>query len=142
MQLNFLAAGSSSWSFILILVAMGVVMYFSMIRPQKKQQQKRQEMMNQMKKGDKIITIGGLHGVIDTLDNDAKTVVIDSDGVYLTFNLSAIRQVEPTTANIPGVTSTPEAKVEDQTDNKTDDKPDASEAADAKSAENDQKADK
>lgn len=74
---------------------MGVVMYFSMIRPQKKQQTKRQEMFNQMKKGDHVVTIGGLHGVIDAIDNDAKTVVIDSDGIYLTFNLAAIRDIQP-----------------------------------------------
>lgn len=111
--MNFLAA-SSNWSFILILVVMGAVMYFSMIRPQKKQQQKRQDMFSQMKKGDRVVTIGGLHGVIDSIDNDAKTVVIDSDGIYLTFNLGAIRDVKPQgTPNVPGVTTKAEPKTEE-----------------------------
>ena len=75
---------------IMLLIFVGF-MYFGMVRPQKKQQQKRQEMLNQLKKGDPIITIGGLHGVIDSIDQQAGTVVIDSDGIYLTFNLSAVR---------------------------------------------------
>ncbi|MCD2256765.1 preprotein translocase subunit YajC [Lactobacillus sp. CC-MHH1034] len=91
---------------------MGVVMYFSMIRPQKKQQQKRQEMFSQMKKGDRIVTIGGLHGVIDSVDTAAKTVVIDSDGIYLTFNISAIRDVQANTAVPTGTTSAPAATAE------------------------------
>jgi preprotein translocase subunit YajC len=41
------------------------------------------------------VTIGGLHGVVDTINNADKTVVIDSDGIYLTFNLGAIRNVTP-----------------------------------------------
>ncbi|MDN6223388.1 MAG: preprotein translocase subunit YajC, partial [Lacticaseibacillus paracasei] len=44
---------------IMLLIFVGF-MYFGMVRPQKKQQQKRQEMLNQLKKGDPIITIGGL----------------------------------------------------------------------------------
>lgn len=122
MKVNFLAA-SSNMSFILILVVMGVVMYFSMIRPQKKQQKKRQDMFSQMKKGDNIVTIGGLHGTIDSIDNEAQTVVIDSDGIYLTFNLGAIRDVKPVgTAAVPGITEKAEAKeVEAETeDAKTD----------------------
>ncbi|EOR85518.1 preprotein translocase subunit YajC [Latilactobacillus sakei] len=83
-------------SFLIILVLMMVMMYFMVMRPQKKQQQKHQEMVNQMKKGDQVVTIGGLHGVIDSVNNDTKIVVLDCDGVYLKFNLSAIRIVEPT----------------------------------------------
>ena len=71
-------------------------------------------MFSQMKKGDRVVTIGGLHGVIDSIDNDAKTVVIDSDGIYLTFNLGAIRDVKPQgTPNVPGVTTKAEPKTEE-----------------------------
>lgn len=85
--------GNGNISMIVLLVAFFAFMYFFMIRPQKKQQQKRQEMLNGLKKGDPIVTIGGLHGVIDSIDQQAGTVVIDSDGIYLTFNLNAIRGV-------------------------------------------------
>ena len=85
--------GNGNVSMIVLLVIFVAFMYFGMIRPQKKQQQKRQEMLSQLKKGDPIVTIGGLHGVIDSIDQQAGTVVIDSDGIYLTFNLNAVRGV-------------------------------------------------
>lgn len=74
-------------------VAIGAIWF--MQRAQKKQAQARQEQLNAAQKGDQIVTIGGLYGVIDEVDTDAKTVVIDVDGVYLTFELSAIKRVLP-----------------------------------------------
>ncbi|MBF0787216.1 MULTISPECIES: preprotein translocase subunit YajC [unclassified Streptococcus] len=71
--------------FPLIMVAMLGFMMFS----QRKQQKKRMEALNQIKKGDEIITIGGLYGIVDEI-NDQK-VVLDVDGIYLTFERSAIR---------------------------------------------------
>ncbi len=65
-----------------------------MIRPQRKQQQKRQEMMNQLNVGDEVVTIGRLHGVVDSIDNEAKTVTLDCDGIYLVFDRMAIMRVE------------------------------------------------
>lgn len=61
-----------------------------MIFTQRKQQKKHQEALNQIKKGDEIVTIGGLYGIVDEI-NDQK-VVLDVDGVYLTFERSAIRR--------------------------------------------------
>ncbi|EGF42420.1 preprotein translocase subunit YajC [Lacticaseibacillus rhamnosus MTCC 5462] len=57
-------------------------------------------MLSQLK-GDPIVTIGGLHGVIDSIDQQAGTVVIDSDGIYLTFNLNAVRGVASRPATQP-----------------------------------------
>lgn len=93
---------SGSYSMIILIVVMFAFMYFGMMRPQKKQQQKRQQMLNEMKKGDKVVTIGGLHGVIDSIDKTAGTVDLDLDGIFLTFNLSAIRVVDqPAAAAAP-----------------------------------------
>ena len=83
---------------IILVVIMFAFMYFGMMRPQKKQQQKRQEMLNSMKKGQKVVTIGGLHGVIDSIDKANGTVDLDLDGIFLTFNLTAIRTVGDTPA--------------------------------------------
>lgn len=80
---------------IIIFVLMIGAIWF-MQRTQKKQAQERQNQLSAAKKGDKIVTIGGLYGVIDEVDTDAKTVVIDVDGVYLTFELGAIKRVIPT----------------------------------------------
>lgn len=71
--------------FPLIMVAMLVFMIFS----QRKQQKRRLEALNQIQKGDEIITIGGMYGIVDELTD--QKVVLDVDGVYLTFERSAIR---------------------------------------------------
>jgi len=92
---------------IILLVVMGGFMYFSMIRPQRKQQEQRKQMLNAMKKGDAIVTIGGLHGKIDEINEDKQTVVIDADGIFLTFNLSAIRTVDNGAATTPVAAAKP-----------------------------------
>ncbi|HEM2520765.1 TPA: preprotein translocase subunit YajC [Streptococcus suis] len=69
----------------LVMVAMIGFMFYS----QRKQQKQRQEALNQIKKGDEIVTIGGLFGIVDEIDD--KKVVLDVDGVYLIFERGAIR---------------------------------------------------
>ncbi|EIJ79008.1 preprotein translocase subunit YajC [Bacillus methanolicus PB1] len=71
---------------------MFVIFYFLLIRPQQKRQKAVQQMQNDLKKGDKIVTIGGLHGIIDALDED--TIVIKcGDGSRLTYDRAAVREV-------------------------------------------------
>lgn len=92
---------------ILIIVVMVALMYFMMIRPQQRQRNKHQEMVSKLKKGDKVITIGRLHGVIDEVNNANKTVVLDCEGIFLTFDLAAIASVTPaTTEEQPAVEAT------------------------------------
>ena len=74
-------------------IVLFAVMYFMLIRPKKKQAQKKQEMLNDMKPGDAVVTIGGLHGVVDEVSQSSQTVVLDCEGVYLTFTLGAIATV-------------------------------------------------
>ncbi len=74
-------------------IVLFAVMYFMLIRPQKKQAQKKQEMLNDMKPGDAVVTIGGLHGVVDEVSQSSQTVVLDCEGVYLTFTSGAIATV-------------------------------------------------
>ncbi len=52
-------------------------------------------MLGNLKKGDEVVTIGRLHGIVDSIDQETKTVTLDCDGVYLVFDLSAIGQVKP-----------------------------------------------
>lgn len=53
------------------------------------------ESLNKLQKGYEVITIGGLYGTVDEVDTDKRTVVLDVDGVYLTFELTAIKTVLP-----------------------------------------------
>lgn len=77
---------------ILPLILMFVLFYFLLIRPQQKRQKAVQSMQSSLKKGDKIVTIGGLHGFIDSID-DTKAVIKCGDGSRLTYERSAIRDV-------------------------------------------------
>ena len=52
-------------------------------------------MVNHLKKGDQVVMISRLHGVIDEINTTDQTVTIDCEGVYLTFDLSAIARVIP-----------------------------------------------
>jgi len=72
------AAGGSSLSFILMLALMFLVMWLFMIRPQRKQQKELEAMRNALKKGDKVITAGGIYGTV--ADVDDRTVLIKVDG--------------------------------------------------------------
>ena len=77
-----------------ILILFGL-MYFMMIRPQQQQQKKRQAMLNALKVGDEIVTIGGLHGRIQALDENTNTVRVKvASNVELTFNQSAVGNVK------------------------------------------------
>jgi len=83
--------GFSSLLFIGVIIA---VFYFIMIRPQQKQQKKRQAMLNAIDVGAEIITIGGIHGQIKELNED--TVLIDvNKGMTLKMLRSAIGSVVP-----------------------------------------------
>lgn len=69
------------------------IAYFLMVRPQQKRAKEAQNMLNSLQKGDSIVTIGGLHGVIDEVTADNKTVVIDCEGIYLTFERRAVARI-------------------------------------------------
>jgi preprotein translocase subunit YajC len=74
------------------LILMFVLFYFLLIRPQQKRQKGVQQMQTNLKKGDKIVTIGGLHGFVDAIDED-KVVIKCGDGSRLTYDRAAIRDV-------------------------------------------------
>ncbi|MBU8786874.1 preprotein translocase subunit YajC [Bacillus sp. FSL M8-0052] len=76
---------------LLPIILMFAVLYFLLIRPQQKQQKAVRQMQEELKKGDKVVTIGGLHGIVDSLDED-KVVIKTGDGTRLTFDRRAIRE--------------------------------------------------
>lgn len=74
--------------FILLLV----LFYFLLIRPQQKQQKVRQEMLGNLQKGDRIVTIGGMHGVIKEIQEDTLVVRV-ADNVNIKLNRQGIDSV-------------------------------------------------
>ena len=64
---------------IILMVAMFLIMYFIVIRPQKKQQKEFEEMLANLKKGDKILTRGGIYAVIiDFVGKDKQKLLVDA----------------------------------------------------------------
>ncbi|MEG0370738.1 MAG: preprotein translocase subunit YajC [Clostridium sp.] len=64
---------------LIFLVLMFAVFYFMIIRPQKKKQQKYKEMIDTLKVGDKIVTIGGIHGKIVNIDEGKVSILTGKD---------------------------------------------------------------
>jgi preprotein translocase subunit YajC len=70
-----------------------VVLYFLMIAPNQKKQKKWQEMLGQLKSGDRVTTNGGLRGTVLTVKDDVVVLRVQPDGVKLEFVKSAIAAV-------------------------------------------------
>lgn len=68
------------------------IFYFVMIGPERKARKKREAMLSAIKKGDPVITNGGMHGTVAALNEDTVTVQID-EGVRVKFSRSAIQAV-------------------------------------------------
>jgi len=80
----------------ILIVLMIVVFYFFMIRPNIKKQKEQKKFRDGLMQGDKIVTIGGIHGKV--LSVDASSVLVQSDSSKLRFDKSAIVQ---SAADIP-----------------------------------------
>jgi preprotein translocase subunit YajC len=73
----------------LMIVALSAIFYFFMIAPQRKREKKINEFRNNIKKGDEVVTIGGIHGRIREIKEDSFVLEI-SDGVRITVDKNAI----------------------------------------------------
>lgn len=82
------------------IIFMGVVFYFLLYRPQKKEQQRRTNMLNSLKKGDRIITSGGIHGQITALNDKIVTIKV-ADKVEINISRTAVTINESDTKNNP-----------------------------------------
>ena len=71
--------GSGGMLSILPFILIMLILYFLMIRPQAKRQKAKKTMMAALKKGDRVVTIGGVHGTVVGLKNQGKIVVIKVD---------------------------------------------------------------
>jgi preprotein translocase subunit YajC len=73
------AAGQGNWSFLIMMVLIFVVMWFFLIRPQQKKQKELARFRNELKKGDKVVTVGGIYGVIADLKDKYIIMEVDSN---------------------------------------------------------------
>ncbi|MDR2739400.1 MAG: preprotein translocase subunit YajC [Treponema sp.] len=84
-------AGSMISTFIPFILIIGIF-YFLIIRPQNKKQKETQRMLGAIKKGDKIVTIGGVHGVIQNVKDSSVVVKVD-ENTKIEFSRSSIASV-------------------------------------------------
>lgn len=82
----------ADYSQLIVLVAMIAVFYFLLIRPQQKRAKERNAMIAALKKGDQVVTIGGLHGTIADLDDSTVTLRV-AETTKVKFERSAIASV-------------------------------------------------
>jgi preprotein translocase subunit YajC len=80
----------SSTSTLILMGLMIVVFYFFMIRPQAKKAKQQKQYINDMQKGDKIVTIAGIHGTINKVNDDNTVMLETSPGSYIKIEKSAI----------------------------------------------------
>lgn len=71
------------------LIILVLLMYFMVIRPQQKQQRDRRSMLDTVKVGDKVVTIGGFHGTIAAMDDSTVRLRL-AEGLEVTINRSAV----------------------------------------------------
>jgi preprotein translocase subunit YajC len=105
------AGGGGSFTPLLLIVLLFGVMYFLMIRPQQKRRREAQAMQSALGPGDRIVTIGGLHGTVVAVSDDIVTLEIAS-GVHVDFARPAIARVLTDTAAPAGPVDETEAAAE------------------------------
>ena len=72
-------AEASTWATMLIpLILIVAIFYFLMIRPQRKKQKEHQQLVEELKRGDKVITAGGIYGVIESTSEDSIVIKVES----------------------------------------------------------------
>lgn len=91
--------GGGGLTALLPMVLIFVVFYFLILRPQSKKQKAHQQMLNEMVKGDKVVTTGGIHGTILKVNESEKTILVKvTDDVKLTIDIGAIARKTPGSA--------------------------------------------
>ena len=81
---------SSSTSTLILMGMMILVFYFFMIRPQAKKAKDQKKYITDLQKGDKVVTIAGIHGVINKVNDDNTVNLETSPGSYIKIEKSAI----------------------------------------------------
>ncbi|RDB04965.1 preprotein translocase subunit YajC [Runella aurantiaca] len=98
----FLQAGGQSSMIYQLLLWAGIigVFYFFMIRPQQKKQKDQKKFLEELKKGDEVVTIGGLHGTVVSVYETTVTLEVDgSKGTKMKFEKSSVSRLAGTSAS-------------------------------------------
>ncbi len=72
------AEGGFGWEIIIFIVLIFAMFYFLMIRPQRKRQKEHQQLVEELGRGDRVVTAGGIYGVIETVSEDSVLIKVES----------------------------------------------------------------
>src|SRR5690348_12931721 len=96
MTANGTGAGGFQFVFIGLMI---LIFWLFMIRPQAKKQKQQKDFLAKMQKGDKIVTIAGIHGTVNKINDDGTMIIEISPGSYIKIEKSAISMDWTTNAN-------------------------------------------
>ena len=82
-------AGGAMTGNLILIGGIILIFYFFMIRPQQKKQKEQKKFLDELKKGDRVVTLGGIHGKIMSIENDVVQLEVDK-GTKLTVEKSSI----------------------------------------------------
>ena len=83
-------SGGGLFGLFLPLILIFAVFYFFIYRPQQKRQEEHETMIENLERGDKIVTVGGIHGTIQKIEDDSVLAQVDSKGTKLRFDKDSI----------------------------------------------------
>lgn len=85
-------SGGGMWQMLIIFAPLALMMWFMVIRPQKKEEKRRKEMIDATKRGDEVVTIGGVHGTVEAVGEATIDVRVGKGdaSVVATFNKGAV----------------------------------------------------
>ena len=97
-------SGKGSSSMTLIMMGMMILVFWLfMIRPQAKKAKKQKEFINNLQKGDKIVTIAGIHGTVNKMNDDGTLMLETNPGSYIKIEKSAISMEWTANINKPAI---------------------------------------
>ena len=96
MSLLLAAAGDTTFLIVFYVVIIAAF-YFFLIRPQRKKDKQVKEMLNNLKAGDRVCTIGGIYGTITSIKDDTVTLSVGRDNMSMVVARWGIRSVEEVT---------------------------------------------
>jgi preprotein translocase subunit YajC len=97
------STGASQWGILIVMPLIILVFYFLVMRPQNKKQKEAKKMLEGLRKGDRVVTIGGLRGTVLSVKDDAVVLLVDEKtNTKLEYSKNAVstvlkREEEPST---------------------------------------------
>lgn len=79
---------------VIMLAAFGLIFYFMLIRPQRKRQQQMNDLLGGLKRGDKVVTAGGIHGEIDSIGDTSVVLLLEEGAKLRMAKASIVRKLD------------------------------------------------